>query len=84
MATTPEEQQQWLAQWRAAEKALYSQKFRELQALTDEEALRQSNILLAFADTAYRSPERERYSGLAEQQRIFHGRKKIEEPESDL
>jgi hypothetical protein len=77
MATTPEEQKQWMAQWRAAEVALYEQKFLELQAMTEAEALRISNMLLWFALESYRNPDREAYSGLVEQQRIFHGKKAI-------
>lgn len=68
---TPEEMKQWMAQWRSAEVALYEQKFLELQAMTEEQALRISNMLLQFALGSYRSPERETYSGLVEQQRIF-------------
>jgi hypothetical protein len=71
MATTPEEQKQWMAQWRSAEVALYEQKFLELQALTEAEALCISNMLLQFALGSYRNPERETYSGLVEQQRLF-------------
>ena len=77
MATTPEEMKQWMAQWRSAEVALYEQKFLELQAMTEEEALRISNMLLWFALEGYRNPAREAYSGLVDQQRIFHGRKEI-------
>jgi predicted ABC-type transport system involved in lysophospholipase L1 biosynthesis ATPase subunit len=77
MATTPEEQKQWMAQWRSAEVALYEQKFLELQAMTEEEAVRISNMLLQFALGSYRNPARETYSGLIVQQRIFHGKKAI-------
>jgi len=73
LATTPEEKQQWMAQWRAAETALLEQKFRELLAMTDEDALRISNMLLRLVFDHYRSPERQTHSGLVEQQRLFHG-----------
>jgi hypothetical protein len=73
LATTPEEKQQWMAQWRAAETALLEQKLQELMAMTDADALRISNMLLQLADGQFRSVERETYSGLVEQQRIFHG-----------
>ena len=66
-----------MAQWRSAEVALYEQKFLELQAMTEEEALRISNMLLWFALEGYRNPAREAYSGLVEQQRIFHGHKEL-------
>jgi hypothetical protein len=76
---TPEQQKQqlknWVVQWRSAEVALYEQKFLELQAMTEEEALRASNMLLWFAQNSYRNPQRQTHSGLVEQQRIFHGKK---------
>jgi len=43
LAETPEEQRAWMAQWRAAEKALLEVKRQELRALTEE---RRSSILL--------------------------------------
>ncbi len=44
MATTSKEQKQWMVQWRSSEVALYEQKVLELQAMTEEEALRISNM----------------------------------------
>jgi|GEM_PF-980669 len=71
---TPEEQKQWMAQWRSAEEALYRQKFLELQLLTEEEAARIANSIMWW------TPELEYWlpiwgsngtSGLIEQQRLF-------------
>ena len=73
LATTPEEKRQWMAQWRAAENALLEQKLHELMAMSDADALRISNMLLRLVDGQNRSADREMYSGLVEQQRIFHG-----------
>ena len=63
IATTPEEQKQWMTQWRSAKVALYEQKFIELQAMTEEEALCISNMLLQFALGSYRNPGARRIQG---------------------
>ncbi|MFN8525984.1 MAG: hypothetical protein U0821_23020 [Chloroflexota bacterium] len=65
----------WIAQWRSASDELAEQKRRELAAMTDEEAMAISEMLLAMADPATLPPERWTYSGLVEQQRIFHRRR---------
>lgn len=72
LARTPEEQKQWLEQWRFAEKALWEQKRQELQNLTEQQALADSDMLLEMALSAWRDPKMETYSGLVEQQRLFH------------
>ena len=74
MATTPEEQKQWMAQWRSAEVALYEQKFLELQAMTDEEAARIANFIMWWTpELDYWLPiwKSDVNSGLIEQQRLF-------------
>lgn len=71
MAETPEEQKQWMAQWRLAEKALLEVKREELRALTDADVLANCDLLLADADQFYVSPRMKTSSGLVEQQRIF-------------
>ena len=74
MATTPEEQKQWMAQWRAAEVALYEQKFLELQAMTEEDSARIANFIIWWTpEMDYWLPiwKGETNSGLIEQQRLF-------------
>ncbi len=71
LAETPEEQKQWMAQWREAEKALLEVKREELRALTDADALASFNALDMPPAMIYRSPEREQSLGFVEQQRLF-------------
>lgn len=71
MAETPEEQKQWMAQWRLAEEGLREVKRQELQAMTEEEVLETCDMLLADADQFYIAPRFRSSSGLVEQQRIF-------------
>ncbi|MDZ4718482.1 MAG: hypothetical protein SH847_08520 [Roseiflexaceae bacterium] len=68
---TPEQQQQWMAQWRVAAVELERIKREELARMTDAEALRAANDLLMLAKDAYKDPRFRRYSGLVEQQRLF-------------
>ena len=65
--STPEQQRQWMAQWRHAAVELELQRGRELIEMTDAEALRLSDILLSMP---VERPERDN-SGLVEQQRWF-------------
>jgi hypothetical protein len=71
MAETPEEQKQWMAQWRLAEEGLLEVKRAELRAMTDEEAVAAFNALDMPAALVYRAPEREQSLGFIEQQRLF-------------
>ncbi len=71
MAETPEEQKQWMAQWRLAEKGLLEIKREELRAMTDADAITSFNVLDMPPEMIYRSPDREKSLGFAEQQRIF-------------
>ncbi|CAN5374724.1 hypothetical protein BH20VER3_BH20VER3_02430 [soil metagenome] len=71
MAETPEEQKQWMAQWRSAEAALLEVKREELRALTDEAAIASFNALDMPPELGWRSPERVQSLGFIEQQRIF-------------
>lgn len=68
LATTPEEQRRWIAQWRSAAVALAEMKRYELQALTDEQAWLETEDLLSLVDYY---PRRSDTSGLVEQQRWF-------------
>lgn len=68
---TPEQQQQWMSQWRRAAIELERVKREELAQMTDTEALRATNELLDLALTAYKDPHFRTYSGLVEQQKLF-------------
>ncbi|HEY8749657.1 MAG TPA: hypothetical protein VIM11_16860 [Tepidisphaeraceae bacterium] len=64
---------EWLARFRATTEKLETIRARELAAMTDEEALRRMK-LLSIAGTPWR--ERRDWSGLVEQQALFHRREK--------
>jgi len=67
-------EQKWLAQWRRAATALEDQERRELESLTDEDALKASDALLALSSTASLEPGRTETSGLIELQSLLHKR----------
>lgn len=70
LATTPKEQQAYMAQWRAAAVALEQVKMDELRAMTAAEAAKASQDLLSLGP--FPLPEARRLtSGFVEQQRIF-------------
>jgi hypothetical protein len=71
LAETPEEQKQWMKQWRNAAIALRQVKREELRAMTDEDAVRAFNSLDLPPHDFPRAPDRMDGSGLVEQQRIF-------------
>jgi hypothetical protein len=71
LAETPEEQRQWMQQWREAEKYLRHVKREELRAMTDADAVAAFNAVDMPPELVWRSPERIHGSGLVEQQRIF-------------
>lgn len=71
MAEMPEEQKQWMAQWRWAEKAFFEVKREELRALTDADAVALCNALNMPPELVYRVADREKSFGFIEQQRIF-------------
>jgi hypothetical protein len=73
---TPEtaDQREWLRQWTEAGPALAAQRRKELQHLSDERALAASEALLSLVTTVTLSPWRRRWSGLVEQQALFHRR----------
>jgi hypothetical protein len=72
---TRAEQEAWMAQWRAAAPQLLEVHRRELQSLTDEQALRAAEALLSLATSAPYPAVRLRYSGLVDQQALFRGRR---------
>jgi hypothetical protein len=72
LATTPEEQRQWMQQWR--ETAIFLDEMRryELSQLTPEQAMRDARIVLSIP-VGWRNPDA--VCGLIEQQAIFHRRR---------
>ncbi len=72
----PEEaaQREWLRQWNEAGPALAARRREELMHLSDERALAASEALLSLATTVTLNPGRIRWSGLIEQQALFHHR----------
>ncbi len=73
---TPEtaSQREWLRQWNEAGPALAAQRREELLHLSDERALAATEALLSLVTTVILSPRRIRWSGLVEQQALFHRR----------
>ncbi|MCL4263413.1 MAG: hypothetical protein KJ069_09365 [Anaerolineae bacterium] len=67
-----DEQEQWLAQWRAASIALRQQKMKELADLSEVEARQATGSLLLLAGRVQPGHPRWDTSGLVEQQRWFH------------
>jgi hypothetical protein len=65
---------EWLRQWREAGPALAAQRRNELLHLSDDRALAASEALLSLATTVPLAPIRRRWSGLIEQQALFHRR----------
>jgi hypothetical protein len=73
---TPEDvtQREWLRQWSEAGPALAANRRKELMHLSNERALAASEALLSLVTTVHPNPRRLRWSGLVEQQAIFHRR----------
>jgi hypothetical protein len=67
-----DDKSRWLANFRATTEILERIRARELAAMTDEEALRRM-MSLSVPGTPWR--ERPDWSGLVEQQALFHRRK---------
>jgi hypothetical protein len=84
LAETAEEQKQWMAQWRLAEKMLLEVKREELRALTDEKAVASFNALNMPPELVYRSPARTHSLGFFEQQRIFGKARRQQRPGEKL
>jgi hypothetical protein len=61
-----------IVQWRAAARALESQRKDELRTLTPDKALAMSDALLSLADPSRLAESRRTRSGLVEQQALFH------------
>jgi hypothetical protein len=71
---TPETaiQREWLRQWKDAGPALAANRRDELMCLSDERALAASEALLSLVTTVTLSAARRLWSGLVEQQTLFH------------
>lgn len=74
MSSKPEQtKEQWRTEYFARTEALEKARTREIAAMTEEEAVKQIRSL-SVAETPWR--ERPNWSGLVEQQAIFHRKKK--------
>jgi len=73
---TPEAatQREWMRQWNEAGPALAANRRKELMHLSDERALAASEALLSLVTTVTLNPGRLCWSGLVEQQALFHRR----------
>ena len=71
---TPEgaAQREWLRQWNEAGPALAANRREELMRLSDKRALAASEALLSLVTTVTLNPGRVCWSGLVEQQALFH------------
>jgi protein-disulfide isomerase-like protein with CxxC motif len=67
-------QREWARQWKEAGPALAAERRKELRHLSDERALAASEALLSLVIPSTLSPRRRRWSGLVEQQALFHRR----------
>jgi len=65
-------QRAWMRQWNDAGLALAANRRKELMHLSDERALAASEALLSLVTTVRLNPRRLHWSGLVEQQAIFH------------
>ena len=65
---------EWLRQWNEAGPALAAQRHEALLHLSDERALAASEALLSLVTTLTLNPGRRSWSGLVEQQALFHRR----------
>jgi hypothetical protein len=76
MSPSEERQQAWMAQWRSASRELEAVWRQELRALSDAEARRASDALLSLFDPRDVPEHRLTWSGLVEQQRLLHSRRR--------
>jgi hypothetical protein len=75
MSSNPDQtKEEWRAEYFARTEALETVRTREIAAMTEEEAVKQIRSL-CVAETPWR--ERPNWSGLVEQQAIFHRKKKL-------
>ena len=69
-SSSPE--QQWARQWAAAAVALADVRARDLRSMSNDDALRITEALLALVNPADLPPARRTWSGLVELQRLLH------------
>ena len=74
MALSVEAQREWLKQWESAGPALAERRKKELRELSERRALAAAEALLSLVTSAPLDPSRHDYSGLGEQQELFHRR----------
>lgn len=74
MVLSVEAQREWLRQWEIAGQALAEHRKKELRELTESQALAATEALLSLVTTAPLNPSRRAYSGLVDQQELFHRR----------
>ena len=67
-------QREWVRQWKEAGAALAALRRQELLRLSDERALAASETLLSLVTAVTLSHRRRDWSGLVEQQALFHQR----------
>ena len=72
MIPEPAAQREWLRQWNDAGPALAANRRQELLHLSDQRALAASEALHSLVTAVTLSPRRRRWSGLVEQQALFH------------
>jgi hypothetical protein len=72
--TPTEQEKRLMQQWRVAAAELPKIKRQELRAMTNEQALRATNRLLSLVGRLRPTPRRRAYSGLVQQQALFHRR----------
>ena len=72
MAVSTEAERLWVKQWETAGPALAEQRKIELRNLTEEEALAAAEALLSLVTMVTLATRRRGYSGLVEQQALFH------------
>jgi len=68
-------ERQWVRQWQETGKLLEEIRRKELRAMTDEEAREASDHVLSLAGHFPLPPNRVAWSGLIEQQALFHRRR---------
>ena len=66
------EQRKWVRQWQAARETLRLQRVSELAAMSDDEALAAADALLTVAAVVELPPASGAWSGLVQQQALFH------------
>lgn len=77
---TPEQKRRWIEGWKIAGRELEELKTRELRSMTEAQAGAVSDSLLQGLVFPQPPSWRDSYSGLVDQQRIFHSKPAHREP----